>query len=78
MIAGEVLRSRRLPLGVGVGVSLREGQRVAHGRVDTDAEEVADAAYVTVGREDLLQKAVLSQSLWLQLGCDPFSLPRSR
>lgn len=59
-----VYRASRLLLGVACGVGLCEDQGVAQGRVDSDAEEVADAADVAAGREDLLEDAVLAQGLW--------------
>lgn len=40
MSAGEVPSSRELPLGVGIGVGLREGQGLAHGCVDSSNSRI--------------------------------------
>jgi len=55
MSAGGVLTSCRLLRGVAPGVDLCEDQGVAHGGVDSDAEEVAETSDVASGRVDLLQ-----------------------
>ena len=44
-------------------VGMGEGDGVAHGGVDGDAEEVADPADVAAGGVDLLEDAVFSQGL---------------
>jgi hypothetical protein len=48
-----------------VGVS--EGERVAKGGMDREAEEIADPSGVTAGGLDLLEDAVSTQGLGLEI-----------
>ena len=81
-VTSRVYRSRQKPVQVNRHVLFApvgevrgpEGERVAHGGFDVEAEDVADAADVSAGGVDFLEDAVFSQRLGTKVGSGPGEL----